>query len=290
MAVELPEGWREALPENIRENGALDGIDTIDKMAELIVQGRARDSNSIPIPGADASDDKKQAFLDTLQEKVPDLVYVGEGAEMDKIYDRMGRPEAHTGYELGEVPDGMKDGLAKITEAAFKAGLSKNQMKDLGTVMIDGYNESKGVQTAALEKNRTAVKTEYGEQTEAKLRDLEDFGKQLGFDEGLVGAISDGSIGVDNIKALDTIKAGYKSSGPRIGDNQDTLEFDHLTPGQAEEQIAEILNNKEHAYWHGAAPGHKAAVEKMTDLVRAAEAGKPQSETDKFRDALQGRS
>ena len=288
MPIELPDGWRENLPEEIRENGALDNIDTIDKMAEMIVNGRKLQSNQISIPSEDASPEKRDAFLKDLQDKVPDLVYVGEGAEMDTIYNRMGRPETSTEYKLGEVPDDMKDGMAKITEAAHKAGLSNNQMKSLGEVMIDGYNESRNLQTAAIEKNKSAVKQEYGEATETKLRQMTDFAKQVGFDEGLIGAIEDGAIGVDNLKALEKITEGYKSSGPRIGDDQNFQDFAHVTPDQAEQQLSEIMNNKEHDYWNGSAPGHQAAVKKVVELTRAAEAGKPKTETEKFRDALLG--
>lgn len=289
MPLELPEGWRDQLPETIAKNGTLDGIETIDQLAEMVVSARARESNSIHIPSRDAGEDAQKAFLTDLQEKVPDLVYVGEGVDMNNLYDRMGRPESHTAYELPEIPDPLKDNFAGLTEAAHKLGITKGQMKGLSEQILGDFNDNKSRAVAAAEEIVGAVKSEYGEAFETKTAALGEFAKQVGFDAKLVEAVSEGAVGLDNMKALEKLQEGFKSPGPRIGDDQGDNEFTHLTPQQAELKIDEIMNNKDHPYWHGTAPGHSAAIQQMTELVRAADAGKPKTETEKFREALAGR-
>lgn len=290
MALELPEGWREQLPENIRENGALDNIDTIDKMAEMIVNGRATLSNAIRIPSEDAGPEKREEFLKDLQTKVPDLVYVGEGAEMDNIYDRMGRPKDPTEYELPQIPDPLQENFAGLTKKAHELGLTKGQMKGITEQILGDFEDSSAQHASALESAMDEIKKEYGEATEKKLSHVADFAKKIGFDDSLVEAVAKGHVGVENVKALEKVMQGYNSPGPRIGDDLSGGEFSSLTPAQAEEQLSEILNNKDHDYWNGAAPGHDAAIKKVVELTRAAEAGKPQTESEKFRDALLGRS
>jgi len=289
MPLELPDGWREQLPEDIRENGALDDIKDIDQMATMIVNGRKLQTKQITIPGEDAAPEKRKAFLDDLQEKVPDLVFVGEGADMGHIHDRMGRPKDVVGYELADIPESLKGNFDNLTTKAHELGITKVQMKGISETILGDFETNTNLQTANLQKAKDGVKTEFGEATAEKLKSTALFAKNLGFDTPLVDAIGEGAIGVENMKAFDKLMDGYKSPGPRIGDDLGGNETSHLTPDQAELKISEIQNNKEHPYWDGSSPAHKAAVQQMVELTRAADAGKPQTENDKFRDALMGR-
>lgn len=289
MPVELPDGWRDELPEEIRQNGALDSITTIDQMAKMVVDGRALASNAVRVPSEDASAEVREQFLKDLQTKVPDLVYVGEGADLSNLYDRMGRPKEPTEYEVGEVPDPLKENFAGLTAKAHELGVTKSQMKGLAETILTDFNNSQASHAGALEQAVDEIKKEYGEAYEKTLSTTADFAKRVGFDDSLVDAVKQGHVGVDNMKALQKVMEGFNSPGPRIGDDPGQNEFTSLTPEQAELQLAEIQNNKEHPYWDGAHPGHDAAVKKYVELVRAADAGKPQSETDKFRDAVLGR-
>jgi hypothetical protein len=143
--------------------------------------------------------------------------------------------------------------------------------------------------TNAMHEQQSSLKQAYGDAYEQNVKGAADFAKKVGFDDQLVSAISEGGIGLDNMKAFEVLMDGFKSPGPRIGDNEGS-EFGHMTPEQAELQLTDIMSNKQHAYWNGADPAHDAAIKKVLDLTRAADAGKVQSDADKFRDALSGRS
>lgn len=289
MPLELPEGWRDQLPDEIKTNGVLDDVKTIDQMANMIVKGRQLQTHQISIPSEDASPEKRDEFLKDLQNKIPDLVYVGEGADMGTIYDRMGRPKEATGYELGDLPDPLKPSFDKLTSTAHEAGVNAKQMKAITDAILGDYTANLDIATNQMDESIGKIKQEFGEATEDKLRAAERFAKQLGFDENFADALGKGAVGLDNLKAFDKVMAGFESSGPRIGEEFGAGPEGRLTPEAAEMQLSEIMGNKDHPYWDGASPAHKASVNKVVELTRAADAGKAQTETEKFRDALQGR-
>lgn len=287
MPMELPDGWRDELPADIKENGALNEVTTIDQMATMIVNGRRLQTNQISIPGEDASAEKKGEFLKDLQTKVPDLVYVGEGAEMSNVYDRMGRPKDHTEYEIGDIPDPLKENFSTLSEKAHAAGLSKNQMKVVADTILEDFNASAATSAAATDAEQKKLQAEWGDAAPTKQKAAADFAKRLGFNDAFADAIEEGVMGLDNMKAFDKMMTGFESPGPRIGD-ESGAGVTTLTPGEAELKLEEIMGNRQHAYWDGASPAHKAAVEKVVELTRMADAGKKPTEVDKFRDALYG--
>ena len=288
MALELPDGWKDQLPEEIKTSGVLDDIKTIDQMATMVVNGRKLQSNQISIPGEDVSPEKRDEFLKDLQSKIPDLVYVGEGADLGNIYDRMGRPKEATDYKLPDIPDPLKDNFATLSVKAHELGVTDKQLSGITDSILGDYNNSLNKQAVAKETSTSAMKKEYGEAFEDRKTSTANFAKQVGFDDGFVDAVKDGMIGLDNMKAFDKLMGGYESPGPKIGDELGQ-EFQHMTPGQAELKLDEIMNNKEHPYWDGANPAHDAAIAKVIELTRAADMGKEVTEADKFRDALAGR-
>jgi len=287
--LELPEGWREQLPEEVRNSGVLDDVKSIDQMATMIVNARKLQSQQISIPGEDVASEKREAFLLDLQKKIPDLVYVGEGADMNHIYDRMGRPKEPTEYELPDIPDPLKDNFAHLTDKAHELGVTKGQMKGLSESILKDFEDNTAKQRSYMEDIKKGIETEFGEAADEKLINAAEFARKVGFDDKLVKAIEEGSVGAGNIKALDKLMEGFRNSGPRIGDDHGGNDLDRLTPEQAEMKINEIHNNKEHPYWDGSSPAHNAAVKKMVELTRAADAGKKKTETEEFRDALLGR-
>lgn len=287
MPLELPDGWRDQLPDDIKADGALDTLTSIDQMAAMVVNARKYATNSIRIPGEDATPEKRTEFLADLQQKVPDLVYVGEGADLSKVYNRMGRPKESTDYKLGDIPDPLKDNFATLAGKAHELGLSEKQLLGLKDTIVGDYTINVNKQALALEESTAEIKKEYGEATPEKLKAASEFAKQLGFDDAFANAINTGVVGLENMKAFDKLMDGFESSGPRIGDEQGAT-FTHLTPGEAEAKISEMLNNKDHDYWATSGPAHDEAVKKMVELTRAADVGKPMTDSEKFRESQMG--
>jgi len=289
MALELPEGWRDQLPDDIKTNGVLDDVKTIDQMATMIVNGRQLQTHQISIPSEDASSEKREQFLKDLQAKIPDLVYVGEGADMGNIYDRMGRPKEAAGYELGEIPDPLRQNFSTLAEKAHAAGINEKQMKAITDTIVGDYNSNVALHDTQMGDNMAAIKKEFGEATDSTLEASANFAKRLGFADDFAEGIKSGTAGLENLKAFNKMVDGYESPGPKIGDEIGSAGSNQLTPAAAEMQLSEIMNNKEHPYWDGSSPAHDASIGKVVELTRMADAGKVSSEADKFRDALSGR-
>jgi len=285
MPLELPDGWRDQLPEDIKTNGVFDDVKTIDQMATMIVNGRTAQAHSIRIPGSDANAETRTEFLTDLQGKVPDLVYVGEGADLSNVYDRMGRPKESTQYELGDIPDPLTGNFENLTKKAHELGLSKTQLKGMTETILGDFNDSMNEQAGKMEKTKLELKTEYGDAMSDKLGVASDFAKQLGFDANFSAAIKDGMMGLENMKAFDKIMDGFESTGPRIGGELGDGGRTNITPYEAEQQLTEMQNNKTHPFNNPSDPMHAQAKQKFVELVTAAESGKVQTETEKFRAA-----
>jgi hypothetical protein len=288
MATELPDGWKDGLPEDIKSSGVLTDITTIDQMATMVVNGRKLQAKQISIPSEDASPEARDTFLKDLQGKIPDLVYVGEGADLNVLHDRMGRPKEATGYEMGEIPDPLKDNFATLAAKAHELGMSGKQMKGISESILGDYTNNLNLAAGNMETMNQEMKAEFGDAVGFKKETAAAFAKQLGFDENMINSIEAGNMGVTNMKAFDKLMEGFESAGPRIGDEPGAGGFAHLTPDQAELQLSDIMNNKDHPYWDGSSPAHKAAITKVVELTRAADAGIVQTESEKFRDALLG--
>ncbi|GAH34383.1 unnamed protein product, partial [marine sediment metagenome] len=239
----------------------------------MIVKGRQDLTHSVRIPGEDASKEMRLEFLADLQKKVPDLAYVGEGADMSNLYDRMGRPKEASEYALGDIPEALQPQFVNIGKKAHEMGLSDAQLKGLTETILTDFNSSMDIQAATMKTSKQEVASLYGDALADKLKDASSFAKLLGFDDNFSGAIGDGVMGLDNMKAFDKLMDGFESPGPRIG-HETGGELTNLTPAQAEEQLSLMQNNKEHAFNNPADPLHAQAKAKFVELVRSAEVGK----------------
>lgn len=121
-----PEAWKEAIREDLRNNEKIKRIDSIEQLAEQYLESQKMISQSVRIPGTDASPE-----------------------DVRKFYTKLGTPEAKEEYKF-EVPEEVKelkiaDGATDIfAEAAFKANLTKEQ----ANTVYNEYLKSQGMQLA----------------------------------------------------------------------------------------------------------------------------------------------
>lgn len=286
---ELPDDWKDILPEDIRESGVLNGITSISQMAKMTIDARKYGSTSIRIPSEDASDDDKKAFKDDLMTKIPDLMYKPDMENQDSINEVMktlGMPEEPTGYELPEIPDPIKDSISHLTEKAHSAGLTNKQFTAITEGILDDFKTNSEMAYGALEEQKTSLKKEWGAAYDQKVDTISHFAKQTGFSEEFVDAIKNGQVDSTNMKAFETVVGGYEGGAVELG-RQATNPEVVMTPSEAESRLDEIMSNRDHAYWHAEDPQHKTAVDKVLDLGKLADTGE-KSETELFRESLMG--
>ncbi len=281
----LPENWQQSLPEEIRNSGVLAEVKDVAAIAKMAVDGRNLAADHVKIPGESATPETRQAFLDDMMTKVPELVAVPKDGSKDAFYKRLGRPEAATGYDLGEIPETVKEKFTGLAAKAFELGMSNDQMKGIAETLVGDFNTGADAQKLAQETEQATMKQAWGQTYDSKLTKLSHFAKQTGFTDDFVSAVGAGEIEAVNMQALDKIMGGYEGGGIEIG-KQPGDPGSGVTPMQAETQLEEIMGNKDSAYYDVSNPAHKTTVQKVHELVIAAESGKKQTETDQFRDAL----
>jgi len=110
----LPDDWKQALPEDMRSNGVLDTVKHIETLAKMAIDGRTLATNALRIPSSDASDEDQKAFRDDLMTKLPELMYKPDLDSPESLTQTMkvlGMPDNAEGYELPDMPDPIKDNM-----------------------------------------------------------------------------------------------------------------------------------------------------------------------------------
>jgi hypothetical protein len=99
--------------------------------------------------------------------------------------------------------------------------------------------------------------------------------KSTGAPPALLEALQAGNVDIATAKWLLGIAGSFKGEGMNI--NQDGGDKGILSPEQAKKEISDIMNNKDHDYWHPARTGHQAAKDYLRKLYQMATPGSDQS-------------
>jgi len=286
----LPEDWRTSLPVEMQSSGVLENVNSIETLAKIAIDGRNFMSTALRIPSAEATPEDQSAFRNDLMTKLPDLMYKPKEDDPESfkaVMKTLGMPAEVDGYELPDIPESMKENMTSLVSRAHSAGLTKAQLKAITGGIVDDYNASTLAQTNSLKDARSELQTEWGSAYQSKVETIKHFAKQTGFSEGFIEAIESGQVDSTNMKALDYVIKGFEGNALEIG-RQPNDPSAAMVPSEASSQIDEIMGNKEHAYWQPSDPAHKAAIEKVLELGRIAEAGRVLTDADKLRMALAG--
>ncbi len=270
---ELPDGWTEVLPEEMRSSGVLATAKTVESLAKMAIDGRNLANTALRVPSEDASPEDQEAFRQDILTKVPDLMPRPKDDDPDSykaVFKALGMPDEVDGYKLPELPDPIKDNMSKLAETALEANLTADQFTKITEGILNDYKESANANLGAVEKNKDALKAKWGAAYDNKVDVLTHFAEQTGFSEEFVAAMKDGKVGTTDMLALEKVVEGFNGEGINIGYQPNDTNY-VLPPSEANARIEEIMSNREHAYWHSGDPGHKAAVEKVLELGRLAE-------------------
>lgn len=151
-----PDGWHEALSEDLRGHAALEKFEDVDALARehMHLQKLIGRKGIVP-PGEDANED-----------------------EIGRFYDSLGRPKSPDGYELGDLarPEGMPWDEALETQMLahmHAAGLTNAQARSIleGYVEVQGaaWEEARGIQGRTLDAAEDELRREWGGTFDAKI-------------------------------------------------------------------------------------------------------------------------
>lgn len=239
------ENWKEALPEEIRNEPCLNNMKNIGTLAKSYVSSQKMvGANKIAVPGENASEEEWNAF-----------------------YKAGGRPEEASKYNFDEktLPEGISispEQMAAFKEIAFEAGLSQKAFQK--AVQWDIERTQQAIQTEIREREKeysetlTRLKQEQGPGLQQYInqcnRAMEHWGiTNLAREKGLLN-------NYEFITAMARIGAAISESRLPDGD---------LPNKDPQSRINEILANKEGPYYRRDDPRHEAAVQEMRELIAA---------------------
>jgi hypothetical protein len=199
----------DANPE-LRDDPSLKDFNDLPTLIKSYKEQRAFIGASIRPPGPDASPEARKEFYEKLVKHAPDLVPLREGdAEAEKVvWGKLGRPTKREEYAF-KPPDGVDINLEALRDAAETAGLTKAQFTKLAE------KTAVGAQRQALEtqKDRDALRTEWGTAYETKLKNAAAVAQRMGQPEAVVGAIMAGKVPSAALKTWDAIASAVGKEG-----------------------------------------------------------------------------
>lgn len=251
------------LPDDLREHASLKDFNDLPALAKSFIETKAFVGNAIRPPGPDASPEAKKEFLEKLQKHAPNLVPLPDEKDADGtklFWSKLGVPEKPEGYDVPAVAKDLD--LASLRATAQAAGLTKAQFSKLAEMSAG----ERAKVAEALAQDQAALKTEWGQAYEPKLKAAANVAAKLGAPEGVVKGIQAGQLASAQLKLWDGIAKAVGTEGNgemgKQGSGQPTV----LTPAEAETQINEIMAHPD--YWKRGSPKQADLVRKLTELQK----------------------
>ncbi len=268
-----PPAWgdlRGTLPEDLREEPVIKNTKDLVGLAKQLVDSQKMLGNSIRIPGKDAGDEDRQKFYERLQE-VPGVAKIPEEVksldDVKPVLQKLGAPEKPDDYQIQppeslEVPDEF---LGSLKGTLHEIGATQHQAQRFAEKVFEDLSARTEAVRAAVEGHREELRKTFGQKTDEVLQQSAAVLKELGGDE--LDAVLK-QAGLDSHPAV--VKAAAEIA-KRLGESGITPPpgsggSGALTPAEAQAQINEILNNKDHPYHNRRAAGHEDAVKKFLKL------------------------
>jgi hypothetical protein len=241
----------EMIPTDLREHPSLSPIKDVENLARSYVNAqRLIGSDKIPMPVNPTDED------------------------LDRIYDRLGRPESPEGY--GIKTDGTivtEDVAADFADISHKLRLTPQQAEGIMDYYRSSVEQSisaeSGITEEARENTEAALRQEWGRAYEQKVESAAKVAQEFADPEMFSLQLADGSRLGDNaefIKAFAKI-AEFRQTVTSEDTVAEISQSNVMTPANARAEIDAIMGDKTHAYWDKRNPGHSNAVSNMQQLM-----------------------
>jgi len=250
--ITIPENWKEALPEDLRNDPSMGHIQTPEALAKSYIHAqKAVGKDKFFVPDENATDD-----------------------DWNEIHSKLGKPgtakEYTFDFKTGQSLD--EDMLNKSREVFHKAGLNNKQAAVITQFFID-ESEAQEATTKTLsedfEKEQVSkIKKEWGEAFEAKVNKLNIGLKHFDKSGELLAYLQD-TKQTNSIPLMKFLAA--------VGETLDegTIKGDAgksgmATPDEARSKISSIYSDAAHPYMNARHPKHEEAVREMEALNKQA--------------------
>ena len=239
------------IPEELREHPSISPIKDVENLARSYVNAQrliGADKIAVPVNPTDE--------------------------DLDRIYDRLGRPETPKDYSFDVDGSVITEELATdYADVAHKLRLTPDQAKGV----LDYYRssvEQSGEQSlelaeAAKEQTVESLRSEWGRAFDQKVEAAAKTAQEFADPEMFNITLADGSKLGDNaefIKAFAKI-ADFRQSVTSEDTVAEMSQSNVMTLANARAEIDAIMGDKTHAYWDKRNPGHANAVTNMQHLM-----------------------
>lgn len=263
--------WRASLPEDIRGHQEIVNTPDLATAAKRIIDQSTFISQSIRIPGEDASDEDRGKFYEKIMAKVPDLMRTPEAGDT-AIYSRLGKPEKADGYKLPEQEGISFDNeqTKAFREYAFKNNLTQAQFEGLVKDFTETNIQRDRRTQASIDASIKKLSDEWGPAYQERVAQVRHFAEVTAAPKVLQDLIKSGKAGHETMTWLHGLVKQVSGEGGQLKilpQGGKPL----MSSTEAKAKIAEIRGNKQHPYWDKTTgQAHAAAKEKMRELYKIA--------------------
>ena len=232
----LPSEILEQLPEDLQQNPTLSNYNTLEDALRGFVETKSMVGRSIQIPGEDAGEADKTAFLEKLINNAPDVMLkpdFSEATQSEEFYRTIGKPEEFSKYENPPDVTLPSEVESQLREMAFDANLTNAQYKVWAKKMADMTTQTTENLNTAFEEDQASLKAEWGMTVDERLNAAKQINDQFypGRDFETLSAAEK--------KGLYNQSVAFTGQGPQAPLQPTTPAG--MTPDEAMERAGEIM-------------------------------------------------
>lgn len=257
------------LPEELRNEGSLQDIKSLEAMAQAYVSSQRMLGNRVKIPTEDSSKEDWDKFYNKIN-GLPDVKIIREDDEegLSQLYNKLGRPEDPSKYKLPEGLDGVdEDSLSSFKEKAHKLGITNKQFEELLKFDLERQSEFISKHNDLVEQSKSKLKEFWGNEYQNRIQSakitLEHYSEK--FPE-VIEQFKSGDIGNNPAVIYMLSEMGQLLSEKGVKGVQGQVKYGK-TREEFEEEYNEILGNTKHPFYDYNHPSHKDAVRRVHKLA-----------------------
>ena len=239
------------IPEDIRQHPSLSPIKDVENLARSYVNAqRLIGADKVPMPVNPTDED------------------------LDRIYDRLGRPESPDKY--GISPDGniiTEERATEYADIAHRLRLTPDQAQGVldyyRSVAENDLTSMTNANAQALEQSAAELQAEWGDNYDTKIQSAQKVVDQFEAGSIMEMQLADGTkLGnhPEVIRAFAKI-ADFRQTVTSEDTVSESTSSMGMSVQQAGNEIQAIMGDRSHAYWDKKNPQHQQAVDRMAQLM-----------------------
>jgi hypothetical protein len=234
---DLPAEKADSISDELKNNPTLQDCDSIEAVAQRLVDTKAMVGRSIRIPGEDAGEGDWADFREKLKNHAPQLMDkpdFSDEKQKAEFWEMLGKPAEASKYEIPEDAGLEAEFAEELQVLGHNSDMTPGQFKQFANEMIQRYKQTREKDAEIVDTQLKELKNEWGlafpDRVEAAKKINEDFYPGREFD----------MVRPAEIKSLYSMHETLTGKGaPVAGDTDGTVVA--ITPAETRVQADEIM-------------------------------------------------